>query len=126
MPRVLVVEDEAIAAMALTLMLETLDCTVVGVAASGRDAIDLAMEYHPDLVLMDIRLKGKMSGIDSANAIQDRLPVPIIFTTAYSAEEVRETCDIDDSSLFVTKPIREEELAKAISIACSRDKPAVP
>jgi CheY-like chemotaxis protein len=118
-PRVLVVEDEAIAAMAINLMLESIGCTVAGTAASGGQAVALALEMVPDVVLMDIRLKGEMSGIDSARAIQSHLQIPVIFTTAYSAEEIRDTFAIDDRFLFVTKPIQEYELAQAISTACT-------
>jgi len=125
MPKALVVEDEAIAAMAISLMLESIGITVVGVAVSGREAMDLAVEYLPDVILMDVRLKGEISGIDSAKAIQSRLRIPIIFTTAYSAEELRETCDVDNGFLFVTKPIREDELAQAVSAACGQGRTAV-
>jgi CheY-like chemotaxis protein len=125
MPKALVVEDEAIAAMAISLMLESIGLTVVGVAVSGQEAMDIAAEYLPDVILMDIRLKGEMSGIDSAKAIQSRLRIPIIFTTAYSAEELRENCDVDDGFLFVTKPIREDELAQAVSAACGQGRTVV-
>ncbi len=124
--RVLVVEDEAIAAMAMRLMLESLDCSVVGVASSGQEAVDLAGQYRPDVVLMDIRLKGEMSGIDSARLIRGRLQIPVVFTTAYSAEEIRNTCKVDDSFLFVTKPIREDELARAISTARGEHRISAP
>lgn len=119
----MVVEDEAIAAMAVSHMLESAGCTVLGVAVSGQEAVELTLKCHPDVVLMDIRLKGEMSGIDSAKAIRQRLQVPIVFTTAYSVEEIRESCDIDDSFLFVTKPIREDDLSQAIATACSQGKP---
>ena len=118
--RVLIAEDEAIAAMAISLMLESRGSTVLGVASTGQEAIDLASELHPDLVLMDIRLKGGMSGIESAKAIQARLHIPIIFTTAYSADEIRATCVVDEGFLFVTKPIHEGELARAIATAINR------
>jgi CheY-like chemotaxis protein len=124
-PRVLVVEDEAIAAMAIRLMLESRGCTVLGVAASGQEAIDLAEALRPDLVLMDIRLRDGMSGIDSARSIQARRRIPVIFTTAYSAEEVRASCNVDDSIQFVSKPIQEEELAQAIATACREPPPGV-
>jgi CheY-like chemotaxis protein len=123
--RVLVVEDEAIAAMAIRMMLESMGCTVLAAAASGREAVDLALELQPDLVLMDIRLKGGMTGIESAQVIREHLQIPIIFTTAYSTEEIRATCAVDDSFLFVTKPIQESELARAVSSVCRRDRPGV-
>jgi CheY-like chemotaxis protein len=122
--RVLVVEDEAIAAMAIRLMLESMGCTVLAIAAHGQEAVDLALELQPDLVLMDIRLKGGMSGIESARIIRGRLQIPIIFTTAYSLEEIRASCPIDDGLLFVSKPIQESELAQAVSTACRQDIPS--
>jgi CheY-like chemotaxis protein len=119
--RVLVVEDEAIAATAIRLMLESLDCRVIGVADSGVGAVDLASASRPDVVLMDIRLKGEMSGIDAAKTIRARLDIPVVFTTAYAAEEMRENCDGDDSFVVVTKPIQEDQLARAITRVCERD-----
>jgi CheY-like chemotaxis protein len=124
--RILLVEDEAISAMAVGHMLESLGCSVVGVTASGRDAIDSASLSLPDCVLMDIRLKGEMSGVEAAKAIQARLRIPIVFMTAYSAEEIRETYDIDEDLLIVTKPVREGDLAQAIAEACAQGGRGVP
>lgn len=125
-PRILVVEDEAISAMAVGHMLGSLGCSVVGVTASGRDAIDSASLHLPDCVLMDIRLKGEMTGVESAKVIQARLRIPIVFMTAYSIEEIREAYDIDEDFLFVTKPVRESDLAQAISKACAQGRRSVP
>jgi len=122
-PRVLVVEDEAIAAMAVSMMLDTMGCSVSGVASSGQEAIDRVSESCPDLVLMDIRLRGEMSGIDCAKLIQSQWHIPVIFTTAYSAEEIRKTCALDAGCLFITKPIQEEELASAVASIRSRHRP---
>jgi CheY-like chemotaxis protein len=120
--RVLVVEDEAIAAMAIRVMLESLGCSVIGIVPDGREAVDLAERHRPDVILMDVRLKGGMSGIDCAKLITARIPIPIVFTTAYSAEEVRGTCETDGNFQFITKPIQEHELALAISTARDQDK----
>jgi CheY-like chemotaxis protein len=118
--RVLVVEDEAIAAMALRLMLETRDCSVVGVVGRGQEAIDLACAEHPDVVLMDIRLKGAMTGVEAARAIQARLAIPVIFTTAYSADELRTHCAVEGHHLYLSKPISEEQLANALATVLGR------
>ena len=67
--RVLIVEDEAISARAAGVMLERIGCTVTGVVDSGKDAIEAAARDRPDLVLMDIRLKGEMNGIEAATVI---------------------------------------------------------
>lgn len=113
--RAILVEDEAIAAMAVSHLLESLGCTVVGVADNGREAIDLAAASRPDLVIMDIRLKGELSGIEAAQAIRASMHVPVIFTTAYSPEEIRKKYAIDEGFQFVTKPIRKDHLLQAIS-----------
>ena len=112
------IHTPASAAMALRHLLETLGVTVVGVTDNGRDAIELASASHPDVVIMDIRLKGAMSGIESAKAIRSSMGVPIIFTSAYSQEEVCKEHGIDESFQFVTKPIRKDNLVRAISKSC--------
>jgi two-component system response regulator len=117
----MLVEDEAIAAMAVSHLLESLGYIVVGTADTGRDAIELASASHPDVVIMDIRLKGEMSGIESAKVIRERLGVPVVFTTAYSTEEIRKQHQIDEGFQFVTKPIRKADLVRAISVACGTD-----
>jgi len=116
--RALLVEDEAIVAMAVGYLLESLGVTLVGVADNGPDAIKLTLTSHPDFVVMDIRLKGEMSGIDAAKTIRAESAVPIIFTTAYSPEEIRREHQVDDSFLFASKPLRREALVAAISQAC--------
>lgn len=126
MPRALVVEDEAIAAMALQVMLENLGWEVVGVVTRGEEALELALAHAPDAVLMDIRLKGAMSGVESAKAIRAHLPTPIIFTTAYSIEEITAAHEIDEGFLFVTKPIRTHELARALATCRTQGRDGPP
>lgn len=70
--RIVVVEDETIVAMDLTATLKGIGCTVLAVVDNGIDAIETAIAQKPDLVLMDIRLKGAMDGIEAAKAIQER------------------------------------------------------
>jgi two-component system response regulator len=117
----MLVEDEAIAAMAVSHLLESLGYVVVGIADTGRAAIELASASHPDVVVMDVRLKGEMSGIESAKVIRERFGLPVIFTTAYTTEEIRKEHEIDESFQFVTKPIRKANLVRAISAACGKD-----
>ena len=83
-PRILVVEDEAIVAMALRGRLENLGYDAVGVVASGEEAIEKADELRPDLVLMDIRLSGAMDGIEAAELIRVRFDIPVVYLTAYA------------------------------------------
>jgi CheY-like chemotaxis protein len=75
---ILIVEDEAIVAKDLQNRLRKFGYTVLGIASSGQDAINKAVEISPDLVLMDIRLKGAIDGIEAAEKIHQYLDIPII------------------------------------------------
>ena len=83
---ILVVEDESIVSKDIQQSLKKLGYNIVGAAATGEKAVVLANETKPDLVLMDIMLKGEMSGIDTAEKIKETLNVPVIYLTAYADE----------------------------------------
>src|SRR5262249_56431039 len=84
MAKVLVVEDERIVAKDLERTLKRLGYSVPGTAASADDAIRLAEEHHPDLVLMDISLAGPRDGIAAASEIRSRMNLPVRYLTAYA------------------------------------------
>ena len=79
---ILIVEDESVTALDLKFTLEDLGYEVVGIADTAEDAINLAAELSPDLTIMDIHLKGEMTGIEAAKKISE-LNLPVIFLTAY-------------------------------------------
>jgi len=81
---ILVVEDESIVSKDIQHSLKKLGYNVVGAASTGEKAIDLALELKPDLVLMDIMLKGKLTGIDAAEKINEKLNFPVIFLSEYA------------------------------------------
>lgn len=83
---ILIVEDESIVALDLQMRLTRLGYRVVGIAASGTEALQLAEQFQPDLTLMDIRLKGALDGIETAQALRQRLDAPIVYLTAYADE----------------------------------------
>ena len=83
---VLVVEDESIVSKDIQHSLKKLGYNVVGASATGEKAIELANSENPDIVLMDIMLKGEMNGIEAADNIKKNLSIPIIFLTAYADE----------------------------------------
>jgi CheY-like chemotaxis protein len=112
--RVLLVEDEAIAARAAKVMLERIGCVVTGIVDTGNGAINEAGKQHPDLVLMDIRLKGAMNGLEAMAEIRTRYGIPGIFVSAYARQDLAGQPDIPADAHFLAKPIEERELAAAL------------
>jgi len=117
--RILIVEDEFAVAMELEDRLDHLGYEVVAHELRGREAIARAKETEPDLVLMDIRLDGRMDGIEAAQEIRSRLHVPVVFVTAYSDDETLERAKETAPFGYVIKPFEERELYAAIEVALS-------
>lgn len=115
--RILIVEDEAIVAEDLSQKLERLGYEVVGVAATGPDSLSLARNGQPDLVLMDIRLQGKMDGVEAAQAIRRECDVPIVFLTAHSDPETLQRAKGSDPFGYILKPFETPQLETQIQIA---------
>ncbi|WP_459857846.1 response regulator [Humidesulfovibrio idahonensis] len=105
-PRVLVVEDESIIALATTANLRRMGCEVVATAATGQQAVDFAVRKRPDVVLMDIMLEGSMDGIEAATRIRERHPdMPIIYCTAYTDVGTRVLAARTNPRAFMGKPL---------------------
>jgi PAS domain S-box-containing protein len=121
-PRILVVEDEGLVGEEIRQRLLRLGCTVVGVVASGEEAISLAEETRPDLILMDVRLQGQMDGIAAAEAITDRRKTPVVFLTAHSDATTLERARNLAPFGYVIKPFFERDLQVAIEIALARSR----
>ena len=85
--RILIVENDRIVARDIQSQLTGIGYTVTGITARGEDALAMALETHPDLVLMDIRLEGALDGIEAAEQIRNRCQIPVVFLTAYADEE---------------------------------------
>jgi len=105
-PRVLIVEDERIIAMATSVNLKRMGCKVVGTAPSGQEAIDKVAERQPDVVLMDIMLEGSMDGIEAAARIRKANPdLPIIYCTAYTDHGTQRRAAQTGPKAFMGKPL---------------------
>lgn len=105
-PRVLIVEDESIIALATKANLKRMGCEVVGTAATGQQAVDYAVKKKPDVVLMDIMLEGSMDGIEAATRIRERNPdMPIIYCTAYTDSGTRGLAAHTNPKAFMGKPL---------------------
>ncbi len=90
---------------------------IVGSATNSEDAYTQAMQHHPDIILMDINLKGAVDGIDTAEKISSKLPVSIIYITAFSDEETIERAVKTNPAAYLTKPFNRSELLASIKIA---------
>lgn len=117
---ILVVEDERIVAKDIQISLEQLGYTVPAIAASGIEAINKAAENVPDLVLMDINLKGDMDGVEAARHINTRFNVPVIYLTAYSDDQTLERAKLTDPIGYILKPFKARELHAAIQMAINK------
>lgn len=120
--RILVVEDEAIIAEGLRLRLTQLGFEVSGVAASGEDAIRLADETGPDLVLMDIRLGGAIDGIAAGRHIRATADVPIVYLTANTDRPTVQKAMETSPFGYLSKPIRDETLQTTIAVALHKNQ----
>lgn len=121
-PQILIVEDERIVAISIQNMLNRLGYGVSGVTSSGKDAIKIADEKKPDLVLMDIMLNGDMDGIKVAKKIHDHFNIPVIFLTAYADEETLQQAKITEPFGYILKPFDERELRSNIEMALYKNK----
>ncbi|MGB7992182.1 response regulator, partial [Methanoregula sp.] len=120
MSKILVVDDEAIITMQLEERLHALGYTVVGMAASGEDAIEKARRLSPDLVLMDIVMPGKLNGVEAAKTIVNELDIPVIFITAYADDTIIEKAKQARPYGYILKPFNELELKATVEIALFR------
>jgi len=116
-PRILIVEDEAIIAVDLERRLSRLGCEVVGMAASGEDAVRLAALLEPELVLMDINLRGEMDGTETAQQLRTKLQLPVVYLTASSEAAVVKRAKLTDAFGYLLKPLDERLLHITIEMA---------
>jgi diguanylate cyclase (GGDEF)-like protein/PAS domain S-box-containing protein len=114
---ILIVEDEQIVALDIQNSLEKNGFQVVGRTDRGEDAVKKAEELHPDLILMDITLKGNMDGIEAAIQIRERLHIPIIFLTAFSTQSIVERAQLAEPFGYIVKPFNGREKIIAIEMA---------
>jgi len=114
---ILIVEDEAISAMNLKTTLISLGYRVTGIASSGERAIEMADEETPDLILMDIHLAGRLSGIEAAEQILVRHSVPVIYVTAYADPGLVNRAKLTKPYGYIIKPYDEREIRTRIEIA---------
>jgi len=113
--RILIVEDERLIALDLQRRLTQLGYLVVGIVASGDQAVTAALQLQPDLVLMDIRLQGEMDGVEAALRIVAARSMPIIYLTAYVDDFTRQRAQATSPWGFLRKPFHVRDLQAILS-----------
>jgi CheY-like chemotaxis protein len=119
---IVVVEDECIAAEDIRRRLVSWGYDVPAVVATGEEAIRSAERVRPDLVLMDIHLKGDMDGVQAAELIRKRLNVPIIYATAYNDVETLSRAGVEGPFEIINKPYDDLEIRAAIELTITRGR----
>lgn len=114
---ILIVEDEVVIAMDLQNSLEKFNYNVIDHVINGEDVIFSIQKNRPDLILMDIKLAGKVDGVDTAQMIYDNYDIPVIFITSYSNKEIVERAKKTNPFGYLVKPFEDKELFTNIEIA---------
>lgn len=120
--KILIVEDDSIIAITIEGRLREFGYQVVGRAATGPDAIKKALELKPDLVLMDIHLRGPIDGIDAAETIYGIHNIPVVYLTAFSDEATLERAQKTSPFGYIVKPFSDTTLKTTIRLALLRHK----
>lgn len=117
--RILIAEDETIIRLDVRTLLEKAGHEVVAEARDGEEAVALAAEHDPDLIVMDVRMP-HLDGIEAARQISDRRPVPIVMLTAYAEEDLVTRASEAGAFAYLVKPFREVDLLPALNTARAR------
>ncbi len=115
--QIMIVEDEKIVSKDIQNMLKRIGYAVPAAVSSGEEAVQKAAEIQPDLVLMDIMLKGKMDGVEAAEQIHAQFQIPVIYLTAYADERTLQRAKITEPYGYILKPFQEKELHTTIEMA---------
>jgi CheY-like chemotaxis protein len=112
--KILIVEDEAIIALDMQERLSGLGYNVCGTTSTGEKAILIAEATLPDIIIMDMKLKGNMNGIETANVIKEKFAIPSVFLTAFTDDSTINQIKNSLNQEYITKPFNEEELVSKI------------
>jgi DNA-binding LytR/AlgR family response regulator len=118
--KILVIEDEMIIGAKISMQLTSMGYEVTGILPRGEDALAQVQENKPDIILLDIHLKGKLDGIETALQIQQLADIPVIYLTANSDESTFNRAKISKPHAFLAKPYKQLDLQRAIELTISR------
>ncbi len=117
--KILIVEDEGIVSIDIRNILKNLGYNYIEVAFTGEEALNKTQDWEPDVILMDIGLKGDIDGIEAAGKIKNRINTPIIFLTGFADDNTLARANKINPVGYIIKPINNKDLDDAISKALS-------
>jgi CheY-like chemotaxis protein len=120
--KILIVEDDKRTISDLKSILTELGHNVVKLAFSGQEAIQDAGDLNPDLIIINIKLKGEMSGVEAANKISDLYKIPVIFLSVFIKNCLNKSLQLPDDAVVLSKPIKRDHLKYSISRVVSVNK----
>jgi len=119
-PKVLIVEDDKVIVNVVQWRLSKLGYDVCGSAGTGADAMDMVEKLRPDIVLMDINLRGSIDGIETAGQIKEKFNIPVIFVSAYIDEATISRAKAINPNGFIRKPFEDDDLRIAIELGIKK------
>ena len=121
--KILIVDDDQTTASVMQLYIINIGYESAGIATDGKDAITMARDLQPDLVLMDIYLGKGLDGIDATEIIQKHFKIPVVFVTSYADEATLARAKSVEPQGYINKPLRETDLKTTIGFALEKSKP---
>ena len=118
--KILVVEDEMIIGAKISMYLSTLGYEVTGVLPRGEEVLSHVKQDTPDIILLDVHLKGKMDGIETAASIEQYFQIPVIYITANADNDTFNRARKTRPAAFISKPFKKLDLQRAIELTISR------
>ncbi|RPI40174.1 MAG: response regulator [Methanoregulaceae archaeon] len=118
--KILLVEDDDVIARVADWRLKNLGYTVCGRATNGAEAMELVVNAKPDLVLMDINIRGDVDGIETAKMIKDGFKIPVVYVTSHSDGPTLERAKATHPDGFIVKPFDDNDLRVAIQLALNK------
>jgi CheY-like chemotaxis protein len=115
--KILIVEDESTIAKCLMLILSKVGYSILDIVSSGEEAVDIALQTRPDLVLMDIRLSGVIDGITAFEQIRKSTDIPVVFVSAYADKVFIDRTMLLKPNGYVVKPFKSATLLQAVETA---------
>ena len=121
-PKILIVEDNGPIAGFLNEILTKEGYCIIDIVASGKEAIGIALDTRPDLIVMDIKLRGEMDGITACERIKEIVDVPVVYVSAYGDEHIIARANQNNPSRYIVKPFKIEHLIKSVGEALTGNK----